>query len=297
MSLINPINCDNTWLTLPDILRKIVRKDGEGDIVMGVHGLETLCAEYIPVYKIFTKKPSEPDKTYQSDLVCDLVAAHYWPRIDIMRVYANHTNANGEACLNWKNPALYGATIVNAPIHTFRQGFLFNGTTQYLNNNWVPSVSGVNYTQNSASQILYIRTDIASTGIHGTSSNNDLKDCYIWPRRNTNDWAYIRINDDTYVNSGSAINGSGLFINTRTAAAVNKLYRNGVAIINGTTASTGVPTHSPYTGAGNDDNVAGYFRADQVAIEIWMDGCTQEDVTGITNILNNYMTKLGTNVF
>jgi len=295
MSLINPINCDNTWLTLPDILRKIVRKDGEGDIVMGVHGLETLCAEYIPVYKIFTKKPSEPDKTYQSDLVCDLVATHYWPRIDIMRVYANHTNENGEACYNFKNPALYGATIVNAPIHTFRQGFLFNGTTQYLNNNWVPSVSGVNYTQDSASQILYIRTNIQSIGSHGTNSNTDNKNTNI-VNRYTDDKAYFRINQLGSDGDNNS-NGSGLFIGTRTASDVIVLYRNGAAIVNGTTVSAGVPTHSPYTGAYNDDDVAAGFRADEVAIEIWMDGCTQEDVTGITNILNNYMTKLGTNVF
>ena len=108
--------------------------------------------------------------------------------------------------------------------------------------------------------------------------------------------SYIRTNDKTSINDLNA-NGSGLFINTRTAAAVNKLYRNKIAIINGITASSGVPDQKFYSLASNDDGVTVAFRADQLAIHILMNGCSQADVTAISDILNAAMTSLGTNVY
>jgi hypothetical protein len=253
------------------------------------------CSEYRTVHDAFTTAPDLTRARYYNTAVQALVDGGYWARMDIFRLYANHTNGDGEALINWINPGTYDATAYNSPTWTIDQGFQFNGTDNYIDQNWVPSVSGVNYTQNSASQVIYVRTNIAVNVAHGTANNADSKDAFINPRNASNN-AVVKINatgPDQVANS----DGSGLFINTRTAAAVNKLYRNGVAIINGTTNSTGVPTHSPYTGAYNDDNVATGFRADEVAIEIWMDGCTQADVTAITTILNTLMTSLGTNVF
>ncbi|OFY64770.1 MAG: hypothetical protein A2Y71_06270 [Bacteroidetes bacterium RBG_13_42_15] len=249
---------------------------------------------YQTVYDAFTTKPSVTQSRYYNRRVKQLVDGGYWARIDIFRFYANHINSAGEAVVNWKNPALYAMTLFNAPTHTPDQGILFNGTTQYGDNNWVPSVSGVNFTQNSASQILYIRTNVSANKGYGTQLNADNKDYYIYPSSFAGN-AVIKTNDATNVSIANA-NGSGLYINTRTAAAVNKLYRNGTAIINGTTASIGVPTHSPYVGAYNDDNVAAGFRADQVAIECWGSGFSEADVIGITTILEAWMDDLGTGV-
>lgn len=296
MSYLSPINCDNTWLSFENILKKVVAKDELGNFWARVHGLSTYysCDEYKAVYDAFVTKPDAVRSAIYDTMVCALVAGGYWQRMDLFHFFANHVNSAGEALINWKNPGTFDATNFNNPIHTPDQGILYDGLTQYTMHNWIASVNGINYIRDSASQILYIRTDIDSIGSHGTAVNTDNKDIHTNPRSGIN--AGIRTNDATNVNAANA-DGSGLFINTRTAAAVNLLYRNKIPIINGVTASTGVPTHKPYTGCYNDDDVAAGFRADQVAIVIYMDGCSQADVTAVSDILNAAMTSLGTNVY
>ena len=195
-----------------------------------------------------------------------------------------------------KLPGTFDATAYNAPTFTAYEGFLGNETTQYIDCNWNPSVSGVNYTQNSASMIMYVRTNIGGNGtqLHGTYGNVDNKNCLIIPKV-TGNLAYIVTNENTPI-SGTNADGSGMFVNTRTAVAVNKLYRNKTAIINGTTASTGVPTHKPYCLAYNDDDVAKGFRADQVSLYAFGSGLTQTDVNNITDRFETRMDALGKGV-
>ena len=186
------------------------------------------------------------------------------------------------------------ATAYNAPTFTALEGFLGNGTTQYTDGNWNPSVNGVNYVQNSASQIIYIRTNINSDGLHGINGSADIKNCFIGPRLSDNN-AYIKTNDNTDSSNGNA-DGSGMYINTRTAAAVNKLYKNSSAIINATVTSIGVPTHNPYCLAYNNDDVATGFRADQVSLYAFGAGLTQTDVNNLTNRFETRMDALGKGV-
>jgi len=269
-----------------------VRPSLDPDIVK-----KTYCDEFLTVYDAFTAKPDATRAGYYNKAVQRLVNNNLWDtHFDIVRLYGCHTNNNYEALINWIKPGTYDATAYNSPTHTIDQGFLFNGTTQYNDNNWVPSVSGVNYTQNSASQILYIRTDIGSNGKHGTYNNTDFHDCAICQRTVSN-YAQVRINCVAISEISGITDGSGLWVNTRTANNVNKFYRNGGIVINGTTLSNGVPTHSPYTGAYNDDDVAAGFRADEVFFEAWGAGMNQVQVDSLTNIVNDLATDLGVNVF
>ena len=187
------------------------------------------------------------------------------------------------------------ATAYNAPTFTAYEGFLGNGTTQYIDCNWNPSINGVNYTQNSASQIVYVRTDVAHLNTrYGVSGSADGKNIFIMPRRSESPTkAAIETNDNTQIYTADAVSGDGMLINTRTAAAVNKLYRNKVTIINATTTSTGIPTFSPYCLAGNDDGVATNFRPDQVSLYAFGAGLTQTDVNNITDRFETRMDALG----
>ena len=253
------------------------------------------CPEYQAVYDAYPTKPDAATAAIWNTCVETWVANGEWATKDVIYVYAAHTNGAGEALINWKLPGTYDATAFNAPTFTANQGFLGNGTTQYINTGgWVPSANGVNYTQNSASQIIYIRTDVAATDYHGIGGSADFKNCFILPKYTT-DNAYIQIN--TATNSSAAnTNGSGLYINTRTAAAVHKLYRNKVAIINGTVASIGVPTHSPYCLASNDDDAVGGYRADQVSLYAFGAGMDQTKVNNFTDPFEVAMDALGTGI-
>jgi hypothetical protein len=198
-------------------------------------------------------------------------------------------------CDTWDIQEWTGASAINSPVYTARQGFQFNGTTNYLKQNWVPSVSGVNFIQDSASQIYYIRTNIAGNTIHGVAYNTNNKNAHFIPRDSTN-LSNIRFNTNLS-ESGSNSNGSGMFIVTRPAPGVHLLYKNKIIKINGTAASVGVPTVPPYTGASRGDTTPGYYRADQVFFEAWGGGLDQDQVNDLTDIVNGAATLLGVNVF
>ncbi|MBA7540712.1 hypothetical protein ES705_33014 [subsurface metagenome] len=260
------------------------------------NNVSAFCAEYQAVYDSFTTKPSDAEAAIWNTFVESIVASGEWAMLDVFYNYAVHTNGDGEALKNWKNPGTFNPTLVNAPDFGINEGFTGNGSDNYIDCNWVPSTDGVNYVRNSASQIIYIRTDLApgTTDVHGVHGAADNKNCMIVPRH-WDDKAYIRINDATGI-SGANTNGSGMYINTRTAAAVNKLYKNKAVLINGTTNSIGVPTNNPYCLAGNDDNVAVAFRADQVSMYAFGGGFTQTNVNNLTDAFETAMDALGTGI-
>ena len=251
-------------------------------------------AEYQAVYDAYTIKPDAATAAIWNTYVESGVADGWWAKEDVEYVYAAHTNDNGEALINWINPGTFDATAFNAPAFTANEGFLGNGTTQYTNTGgWIPSVNGVNYLQDDASQIIYIRTNISHASWHGTGENADTKDCMISPKNGAS--GYIRTNDGTSVGGVNA-DGLGMYVNTRTASNVKKLYKNKVAIINASTISIGAPTHSPYCLAYNDDDSAAGFRTDQVSMYAFGGGFTQTDVNNKTDAFETAMDALGTGV-
>ncbi|KKM71055.1 hypothetical protein LCGC14_1434530 [marine sediment metagenome] len=251
-------------------------------------------AEYQAVYDAYTTKPDAATAAIWNTCVETWVANGEWATKDIIYVYAAHTNGAGEALINWKTPGTFDATAFNAPTFTADEGFLGNGTTQYINTGgWIPSVNGVNYLQDDASQIIYIRTDISGNTLHGIHHSGNPSVSII-PRLVGD--AYISINDNADLSSDVNANGSGMFINTRTASNVKKLYRNKVAIINAVTASTSVPILSPYCLAGNNNNVADLFRVDQVSMYAWGAGMTQTHVNNFTDPFETAMDALGTGI-
>jgi len=262
-----------------------------GDVVRTA----VFCAEYQTVYDAYTTKPSDAVAAIWNTCVETWVANGEWATKDIIYVYAAHTNGAGEALVNWKNPGTYNATAYNAPTFTANQGFL-GANTKYIDCNWIPSSNGVNFTQNSASLIIYVRTDVLSVGGHGTYNNADNKNTVIIPTY-TNDRLFAGVNQQTWNYKLAPNDGDGMFVSSRTAAAVIKVYRNKVEVISETNASTGAPTHSPYCLAYNDDNVAAEFRADQVSMYAWGAGMTQTQVNNFCDPFNAAMTALGTNVY
>ena len=251
--------------------------------------------EYQAVYDSYTTKPDAATATIWNTCVESWVANGEWATKDIIYVYAAHTNGAGEALINWKLPGTFDATAFLAPTFTADEGFLGNGSTQHINTGgWVPSVNGVNYIQNSASQIIYIRTDTEADGVHGINESVDNKNCLILPG-NSQPKAYIKTNDNTAISFANT-DGSGMFINTRTAVTASKLYRNKVLLINGANNSTGVPTNSPYALAYNDDGAAAGFRPDQVSLYAWGDGMTQTNVDNFTDPFEIAMDALGKGV-
>jgi hypothetical protein len=96
--------------------------------------------------------PSESQQLLQNQLVVDLKDGGIWSKLDTFAVFATDGNSNF-ALIDWKRLSQY--TAVNSPTFTTNVGFSGNATSAYVNTNFNPSTSGVNYTSNNASRIMY----------------------------------------------------------------------------------------------------------------------------------------------
>jgi len=285
------INCINN-LSAKDIIKSIAKTANGMPFYLQTSGLGGFCPEYQIVYDAYVGTiPDATQAAAQNAMVCALVAAGVWAKLDTLHIFANGDSPN--CLLNWMNPGTLDASLFNAPLFTSWEGITGNGSTQYIDSNFNPTTSGVNFIKDSASQIIYIRTDINTLTGHGIYLSLPA-DYQIVPRSDAN-VAYIRTNDLSNLSVANA-NGTGMYVNTRTAAAVNKLYRNKVAIINGTSASVDLVNDNFFYLARNNDGVPFAHRADQISMCAHGGGLSQVDVDNFTDIFEIYMVFLGKGV-
>jgi len=261
-----------------------------GDVV--IEAASTYCAEYQAVYDAFTTKPASDSSAFWNTMVSDI--GTYWDSLDVFYFYAVHTNGDGEALINWTNPGTYDATAYNAPTFTAYEGFTGNGTTQYINCNWNPSANGVNYTQNSASAGVYVRTN---TGVNGAQAGNYDATSYLTINsRNASDQAGGNIN-----NAGSGLvaantDGRGFYIVSRTASNERQFYKNGSLIGDDTEASNGVMNNNVYVLGYNNNGIPAIVKQDQLSCFFAGAGLSITAITTITNAIETCMDAAGKGV-
>jgi stage V sporulation protein SpoVS len=96
--------------------------------------------------------PSDSQKLLQNQLVIDLKAGGIWDKLDTFVNFATD-GSSSFALIDWKRLTQY--TAVNSPTFTTNEGFTGNGTSSYIDTNFNPAISGVNYTLNDASRYIY----------------------------------------------------------------------------------------------------------------------------------------------
>lgn len=96
--------------------------------------------------------PSASQQLLQNQLVVDLKDAGVWSKLDTFAVFATDGNSDF-ALIDWKRLMQY--TAVNSPTFTTNSGFSGNGTSAYIDTNFNPATSGVNYILNNASRIMF----------------------------------------------------------------------------------------------------------------------------------------------
>jgi hypothetical protein len=84
---------------------------GIGPIVYSLRA--GFCDEYQTVYDAFTTPPSSSVAAAQDTMVKTLVDGAVWDDLDVFQGYAQSTNSDGEALLNWKSPT-DGDNLVDA---------------------------------------------------------------------------------------------------------------------------------------------------------------------------------------
>ena len=120
------------------------------------------CDEFQAVYDYWTIKPSDAVAEEMNTWVSGLVDAGLWETKAVRYVFAAHTNDNGEALVNWRNPGTHNAQIVNEPVFTAFEGFKCDADS-YIDTNFNPYVNDTVFTQNSNSIGIYIRDNVVDS--------------------------------------------------------------------------------------------------------------------------------------
>jgi len=179
--------------------------------------------------------PSAGQQTLQNQLVVDLKAAGVWSKLDTFAVFATDGDSDF-ALIDWIRLSQY--TAVNSPTFTSNQGFQGDGTSSYIDANFVASTDGVNYTLNNASFGYYMRQyDTAPSGSEGAMRLNGTNGIS-WIRYTTKRF-YFNDNFSSYANFTAQANQ--LASANRTSSTDINLYSNGVLQDSLSQTATGLP--------------------------------------------------------
>ena len=241
-------DCINN-LSAKDIIRSVAKTaNGVPFYLQTVGG--GFCSEYQRIYDDLAGSGTPPGDAVaaaQNTMVCTLVDAGIWAKLDTFYCYAQTVNTAGEALVNWVNPGTYDATAFNAPIFTSLEGFTGGGTA-YIDTNWNPAVNGVNYIQDNASVGCYIRTNVDELKTDFGVSAGGAQTTQLWSRRTNS--ANFNLNS-TLNNNNVNADSRGFFVMIRDAANNMDLYKNKNLIVDGNRASIAIPNGNMFVLARN----------------------------------------------
>ena len=219
--------------------------------------------------------PTAPQQIIQNNLVLALKAGGIWSKLDVLYIFANNGGTEF-ARLNWKNPNVNLATLINPLTFTTNQGFNGNGTLSYIDTNFNPSTNGVNYTLNNASISTYLFS-VGAPPIAGSLGGDNRLTI-------GSSASNYRLNTSNGLNSSFAINGIGLKSFNRTTSTNLTLF-NGLIGENRTATSTALPTTSlilRYTSNYGTSIISTYSMGASLVSEN----------TAYVNAINTYITSL-----
>lgn len=198
---------------------------------------------------LFAAMSSQPDTTRKGHIntaIVALKAAGIWALLDECWFMAAHDSQAG--LLGWKRNK--DLVAVNAPTFTADRGYAGNGTTSYLNTQFIPSTHGVNYIRNDASAGVYSRTDSA-VNVCDFGGDKNSSNAFDFRVRYDASNGEVRVNSTTGPVGFSNANSLGLFVGRRTASNAIQAYKNGSSVATSTTASTVVLDIAFYIGGMN----------------------------------------------
>jgi hypothetical protein len=206
--------------------------------VFGGGGSGGFCAEYKTIHDAMTNKPFSSVAQEQNTLVKTLVDVGVWAKLDLFYLFAQESNNDSEALINWVTPGTYNCSLPVAPTFTALEGFTGDASTQYINTNWNPSANGVNYKLNNASMGVYVRS--YSSGLYCFGA--DVGPNETWLIINQSNNTRIRMHNNLTGGVANGANYIGTFISERVDVNTINLYRNKTRIINeGANVSVAIP--------------------------------------------------------
>lgn len=223
---------------------------------------------------------SDTMKQKISDGIVYLKGTGDWDLIDRLFIVKNSSAI--AALTSIKNPTSTAATVVNSPTFTADVGYAFNGTTQYMNANFIPSSDGVNYTQNSAWFGRGIASNVDGAYVDMAVSDGTRTSLIEDPTGGT---AYFAVNSGfTYVTAAVSTTNSHTHA-IRTASNDIDGFKGGTQY-NGTTVSNGLPTRTFYVAAYNNNGAANNLKPCTIT---WHGAGGAVNIANINTALDTYL--------
>jgi hypothetical protein len=241
------------------------------------------------VFGNMVTQPPLTMKMTMADFIDAEVADGNWPQ-DEYQFYSLDTQAN--SLQGWRGVA--NGTAVNAPTWNTLEGFLFNGSTQYVDTNFAPSVDGINFVQNDGLLGCYILDNLEVGGTHALFGGRDsgaLKRTQSFQSGQIN----ASINSDGgLIHTGETIYAdTSLYVVGRLDSANEKLYKNGVNIETDAVTSSGLTGSNIYVGAINDGTPAAIVHINAKIIDFRIGPNIGFNHAAHNTNLNIFLTALG----
>lgn len=228
-------------------------------------------------------------------LINGLVADGNFALLDALYILATNTTTTAALNLCGTNFSLIanGALTFTADV-----GYTGNGSTGYLDTQYVPSLAGLNLTQNSASLGAYIRTNRTSTDssvIMGAATFAGQNWLYFAPLQSGGYFYDVNgVSFPGFANTST----QGAWITSRNgSSSTTSVYKNGSTIANSISssdASTGLADQSFTLFAGDVNGGIGSFSSDQASAFFIAGGLTGAQAAQINNRINAYMAAMPT---
>jgi hypothetical protein len=225
--------------------------------------------------------PSESQQLLQNQLVVDLKDGGIWSKLDTFAVFATDGNSDF-ALIDWIRLSQY--TAVNSPTFTTNVGFSGNGTSAYINTNFNPVTSGVNYTLNNASRIMY--GDLPSDGGYPESAGGGVDN--LTRSVNANNRQRINQSSSNVLNTPAIWTGSNFFRAIYRTSSINLELFGNLTQTSNIVASTSISNNTQriLSGSGGFSSSANIFKI------YGMGASLVSENTNLYNALNTYITSL-----
>lgn len=250
------------------------------------------CIEARTIFNAMTIRPDGERRGLINNLVKGLKTDVLWLGKDCYYIMAAHTNDNGEAQINWKNPGTFDLILINNPAFEVGRGFTGNGINQCINTNYNPNINAINYALNDASIGIYIRNNVSEDrfdmGVDQGGGRSSIASKW------STNFTYSGINNITTINFANT-DSRGFYIISRNEAAGFDGYKNKIQNLL-IKISTSIPDEEFYILCLNLSGLANNFSTKQVASVFVGGGMTQTNVNNETDRLETFLDAIGAGV-
>ena len=223
------------------------------------------------------------------DLIDGLSDDGILAKLDRLWVFAQATQ--GDALTDLIASA--SATAVNSPSFAANAGFTSDGSSSYIDSNFVPSTDGIQYIQNTASMHVWSTTSRAAAS-GPTIMGVNLTNISLIALRESGNVFFGEINDSDFSFGPTNTDSSGFFTANRSSSTQREAYRNGASLgTSGVTTAGAVPTGNIFILARNTGGAPSNWETVQCAAAAIGGSFNTTQALNFYNRMRTYMTAVG----